>query len=353
MIWPTGMLAAILTEQKKPLTIGYVQFPEKLDYGQVLLKVHYSGICGSQLGEIDGVKGADKFLPHLLGHEGSGIVLEVGDGVQHVRPGDHVVMHWRKGIGVETKPPLYRWKGKRLNAGLVTTFNEHAVVSENRVTPIPKSFDLKLATLFGCALTTGLGVITNNAKLKIGESIVVLGAGGVGLSIIQGAAMVSAFPIIAVDVYDNKLNLAAKMGATNLINAKKTDPSEEIKRILGQAGADVVVDNTGDPSMINMAYNLTGHQGRTILVGVPKMGDNISIYSLPLHFGKVLTGSHGGESNPSVDIPRYIHLYEAGKLKIDRLITDSFRLEKINPAIEKMRNGEIAGRCVIDLSEKK
>jgi S-(hydroxymethyl)glutathione dehydrogenase/alcohol dehydrogenase len=295
------------------------------------------------------VKGADKFLPHLLGHEGSGVVLEVGNGVQHVQPGDHVVMHWRKGLGVESKTPLYRWKKKIVNAGFVTTFNEYAVVSGNRLTPIPKNLDLKLATLFGCVLTTGLGVITNNAKLKIGESIVVLGAGGIGLSIIQGAAMVSAFPIIAVDIYDNKLDLAAKMGATHIINSKQTDLPEEIKKILGQEGADVVVDNTGNPTMINLAYSVTSHQGRTILVGVPKVGDNITIYSLPLHFGKILTGSHGGESNPSIDIPKYIRLYDAGKLKINHLITDTFRLEKINTAINKMRNGEIAGRCMIEL----
>jgi S-(hydroxymethyl)glutathione dehydrogenase/alcohol dehydrogenase len=269
---PNRISAAILVRQNQPLVLDYIKMPPALDYGQVLVKIHYSGICGSQLGEIDGVKGADKFLPHLLGHEGSGVVLEVGNGVQHVQPGDHVVMHWRKGLGVESKTPLYRWKKKIVNAGFVTTFNEYAVVSGNRLTPIPKNLDLKLATLFGCVLTTGLGVITNNAKLKIGESIVVLGAGGIGLSIIQGAAMVSAFPIIAVDIYDNKLDLAAKMGATHIINSKQTDLPEEIKKILGQEGADVVVDNTGNPTMINLAYSVTSHQGRTILVGVPKVG---------------------------------------------------------------------------------
>lgn len=138
-----------------------------------------------------------------------------------------------------------------------------------------------------------------------------------------------------------------------MTNSKQTDISEEVKKILGDEEADVVVDNTGNPTMISLAYSMTSHQGRTILVGVPKTGDNISIYSLPLHFGKVLTGSHGGESNPSIDIPKYIRLYEAGKLNIGRLITDTFRLEEINTAIEKMRNGEIAGRCVIDLSNKK
>lgn len=343
------MKAAILVHQQQPLEINFVQLPDILDYGQVLVKVLYSGICGSQLGEIKGVKGKDPFLPHLLGHEGSGIVIKTGPGVKIVKPQDHVVMHWRKGVGIDAPVPEYKWKGKKLNAGFVTTFNEYAVVSENRLTPIQDDFPMDIAPLFGCAVTTGLGVINNNAKLKIGESIVVFGAGGVGLNVIQGAAMVSAYPIIAVDIYDRKLKLAQKLGATHFINSAKKDVKKLILEIAGKTGADVVVDNTGNTDVINLCYELTSSRGRTILAGVPAKGDNISIYSLPLHFGKTITGSHGGESNPSMDIPKYIRLYQNGQLNLNDLITDHFKFDDINTAIYEMKTGNITGRCIVEM----
>lgn len=342
------MKAAILNELGKPLVIDEIELPSRLEAGQVLVKVFFSGICGSQIGEINGVKGADRFLPHLLGHEGSGEVVETGPGVRFVKPGDRVVLHWRKGNGIDAAPPVYSWKGKRLNAGFVTTFNEYAVVSENRLTPIPEGMPMDIAPLMGCAVTTGLGVINNNAKIRIGESVVILGAGGVGLNMVQGAAMCSAFPVIAVDIHDNRLKMASAFGATHLIKCRdRLDLSSRIREITGAAGADVVIDNTGNTDMISLAYQLTKPDGRTILVGVPKKGDHISIYSLDLHFDKTLTGSHGGETDPAKDIPRYGKLYRNGKLKLDDLITDRFSLEEINLAIEKMKTGESAGRCLI------
>lgn len=347
------MQAAVLVEQRQPLQVDEVELPAELAYGQVLVEVHYSGVCGSQLGEIDGVKGEDKYLPHLLGHEGSGYVVAVGPGVKHVRPGDAVVLHWMKGAGIESPTPQYRWRGKPVNAGWVTTFNPYAVVSENRVTAVPPGFDLKRAALFGCAVTTGIGVVMNNAQLKIGESIVVFGAGGVGLNVIQGAALAGAWPIVAIDLFDNKLALAQKCGATHLVNSQSEDPRRAVREILGAAGADVVVDNTGQPAVIETAYELAGPQGRTVLVGVPRLGHRATLYTLPLHFGKTLTGSHGGEAQPSVDIPRYARLVEAGKLALDLLITHHFPLSAINDAIAQMRSGQIAGRCLIHLEPEK
>jgi len=212
MTLPRSTKAAILTALRKPLVVTEIGLPEALDVGQVLVKIHYSGICGSQLGEIDGVKGEDKYLPHLLGHEGSGMVLAIGPGVRHVGPADKVVLHWRKGIGIESPTPAYTWNGSKVNAGWLTTFNEYSVVSENRLTRIPPDSDMEVAALFGCAVTTGFGVVQNSAKLRIGESVVVFGAGGVGLNIVQAAALISAYPIIAVDLYDNRLELARRMG---------------------------------------------------------------------------------------------------------------------------------------------
>ena len=344
---PKTMKAAILTELCRPLKIAEVTLPPNLGVGQVLVKIQYSGICGSQIGEIDGVKGPDRYLPHLLGHEASGHVIEVGPGVKEVRSGNHVVLHWMKGIGIEADTPVYTWRGRRLNAGRITTFNEYAIVSENRLTPIPDYVDGKIASLFGCAVTTGLGVIVNNAKLTLGESIAVLGAGGVGLNVIQGAALTSAFPIIGVDIYDNRLKLAKEMGATHVLNARNCNLHDEIEKIVGEVGLDVAVDNTGLPQMIEMAYEVTGPKGRVVLVGVPRKGNNVSMYSLPLHFGKRLIGSHGGETNPSGDIPRYLRMYDSRILKLDPLITHEFQLNRVNEAIERMRSGEISGRCII------
>jgi S-(hydroxymethyl)glutathione dehydrogenase / alcohol dehydrogenase len=172
------------------------------------------------------------------------------------------------------------------------------------------------------------------------------------LSEIQAASMVSSYPIVAVDIYDNKLEMAKSFGASHLINSKRdADCGRKIMNILGNEGADVTIDNTGNTKVIALAYNLTKAQGKTILVGVPQKGEEISIYSLPLHFGKILTGSHGGECNPTVDIPNYVRLYQAGLLKLAGLITDEFSLQDINIAIEKMRLGEIAGRCLIALNK--
>lgn len=349
MKFPKTMKAAILVEQNKPLVIDQIELPPNLEVGQVLVKIHYSGICGSQLGEIDGVKGEDKYLPHLLGHEGTGVVQSVGLGVRFVKPGDHVVLHWRKSQGIESAPPCYKWKDKPLNAGLIATFNEYAIVSENRVTKIDASCDMEIASLFGCAVTTGFGVAENNAKIRFGESVVVFGAGGVGLNIIQASALLSAYPIIAVDLHDERLELAKTMGATHTINSTKTDAKAALLELLGNQGLDVFIDNTGQPSIIEMGYELTKAQGRVVLVGVPRKGKTINIYSLPMHFGKIITGSHGGEAAPHIDIPRYTKLLDAGLIQLKPLITEYFKLEEINVAIQRMRSGELAGRCLIQL----
>jgi len=344
---PKTMKAAILVEQKKPLVIDEVQLPESLEIGQVLVKVHYSGICGSQLGEIDGAKGEDKFLPHLLGHEASGIVQAIGLGVKHVKPGDIVVLHWRKGLGIEGVPPIYKWRNQKLNAGWIATFNEYAIVAENRVTPIPSGSNMEVAALFGCAVTTGFGVIENNAKVKIGESVVVFGAGGVGLNIVQAANLVGAYPVIAIDIFDNRLALAKELGATHLINSKINNAKQEIEKILGVNNLDHFIDNTGQPVIIELGYQITKPQGKVTLVGVPRKGNNTNIYSLPLHFGKIISGSQGGEAIPNQDIPRYHNLFNAGRIKLSELITEKFILENINDAIERIKIGKITGRVLV------
>jgi len=347
MEYPKFTKAAILTELRKPLILAEIEIPQELKVGQVLVKIHFSGICGSQLGEIDGAKGEDKFLPHLLGHEGSGTVVAIGPGVKTVSLGDKVVLHWRKGDGIESEPPIYNWKGTKVNAGWVTTFNEFAIVSENRITTIPKDSEMDVAALFGCAVTTGFGIIENNAKLKIGESVVVFGAGGIGLNVVQAASLVSAYPIIAIDIFDNRLALAQEMGATHLINSRDKSVEEISKLIRSITKVDVFIDNTGNPQIIELGYNILKPQGKMVLVGVPKKGNNINIFSLPMHFGKSIIGSHGGDGLPQIDIPRYHNLYRMERIKLRELVTDQFTMEEINKAINQLRDGIVKGRCLL------
>lgn len=345
------MRAAILAASGQPLVIDDVVLPENLDYGQVLVRVLYSGICGSQLGEIDAKKGEDHHLPHLLGHEASAEVLQCGPGVRHVAIGDLVVLHWRKGLGIESVPPVYSWRGQRLNAGWLTTFNEYAVISENRMTRVPAGTPTHLLPLLGCAVTTGLGVVNNDARVRLGESMLVFGVGGVGLSIVQGAAQAGAYPIIALDIHENRLKLARRVGATHTVNTVQCDARRKVAEILeeiGQSqGIDVCIDNTGRSSVIALCYELAHSRGRVVCVGVPIQGDATSIYTLPLHFGKSIQGSHGGEAVPHEDIPRYLRLLRAGRLDIETLITGMYHLHEINTAIRDMRSGAVAGRCLI------
>jgi len=341
------MKAAILVNSKKPLVIVDIDLPAKLKFGQVLVKISYSGICGSQINEIDAAKEPDKFLPHLLGHEGSGVVEKIGEGVTTVKEGDHVVLHWRKSSGVESVTPKYFWNGKKLNAGRITTFNEKAIVSENRLTVIPSNFDMRSAPLFGCAVTSGFGIVNNDAKIKIGQSVLIFGIGGIGLNVAQAASMVSAHPIVGIDLHKHKIDMGKKFGLTHGITADSKNMNKEIFNIIGGKGADVTVDTTGDTKIIEQAYELTAANGKTILAGVPK--NKITIYSLPLHFKKILTGSHGGDSVPDVEIPRYIRLINEKKMTLDNMITHEFKLAEINSAIDLLRSGK-AGRIVIKMN---
>ncbi len=337
--------AAILAQSRQPLVVDEIALPEALDAGQVLVKVLYTTICGAQINEIDALKGVDKFLPHLLGHEASAEVIEIGPGVTSVKPGDTVVLHWRPSRGIQSRTPAYSWRGEKLNAGWVTTFNQYAVVSENRMTPIPADFDLRTAPLLGCAVTTAAGVVNNDAHLKVGESVAIFGAGGVGLNLVQFAALAGGYPIVAVDLLDRKLEMARARGATHTLNGGKIgDVAAAIRDIVGQAGPDKVFETTGVKSVIETAYELTHADGTCVLVGVPH--EKVTINTLPIHFNKVLTGSHGGDAQPHIDIPRIIRLVKAGRLSFDGIITDEFALEDINAAFELVRSGK-AGRVLV------
>jgi S-(hydroxymethyl)glutathione dehydrogenase/alcohol dehydrogenase len=340
--------AAVLAESRKPLIVDEIELPDALNVGQVLVKVLHTTICGAQLNEIAAAKGPDKFLPHLLGHEASAKVIETGLGVTYVKAGDTVVMHWRPSLGIQCTPPSYKWRGQKLNAGWITTFNDYAVVSENRLTPIPADYDLKLAPLLGCAVTTAAGVINNDAKVKIGESVAIFGVGGVGLNVVQFAHLAGANPIVAIDLIDSKLAMAKARGATHTLNAGTIkDIPAAIRGIVGAKGPDKVIETTGVKQVIEQAYDLTHADGTCVLVGVPN--EKVTIYTLPIHFNKILTGSHGGDARPQIDIPRLIALSKAGRLSFDGIITHEFPLEQINEALDVMRSGA-AGRVLLNVA---
>lgn len=344
------MKAAILNESSKPLIIADIDLPSKLEFGQVLVKVCYSGICGAQINEIDAVKGPDKFLPHLLGHEGSGIIEEIGPGVSTVKKSDHVVLHWRKSSGIQSPTPKYYWNKKTVNAGWVTTFNEYAIVSENRLTAIPKHFNLKTAALFGCAITSGFGAVNNDAKVKIGQSVLIYGLGGMGLSIAYACSMVSANPIVGIDIHESKLELSKKFGVSDtIINKDNNYVKKKIIEIFGEKGPEVVFETTGDSKLMEHAYEVTPNDGKTVYVGVPN--DKISIYSLPLAFDKKIEVSHGGDAIPDKEIPRYINLSRDKGVDYSKFITHEFALDEVNMALSLFRSGK-AGRIILKISSE-
>jgi Zn-dependent alcohol dehydrogenase len=344
--------AAILVESREPLLVEEIELPEELFAGQVLVELITSGLCGAQINEIEAVKGPDKFLPHLLGHEGFAHVIEAGPGVTTVAPGDQVVMHWRPGSGIQSKPPIYKWRGKQLNAGWVTTLNKHAVVSENRVTKIPSSnYDKNLIPLLGCALTTSLGVLENDAQIGFRDSLLIFGAGGVGLLLIKIAKCMGVNDITVVDIHPLKLSKAEELGATKtLMFQNKRETLTGLQAIFGNRLPSVAIDTTGHTDAIEICYEISLSDARVILVGVPKAGNNASIYTLPLHFGKVLKGSEGGQSKPERDIPLLMKLISDRQLNFDDYPTHSSSLIDVNEAIDKLRNGTI-GRMIIDFSD--
>lgn len=325
-----------------------MEFAGPLLPGQALVKIRFSGICGKQLEEINATLGPDPFLPHMLGHEGSGVVEAVGPGVKKVASGDRVVLHWVKGSGMEAPTPIYERDGLRVNAGWVTTFNEYAVVPENRITKIPASADLRSASLLGCAATTGVGVILHEANVKAGESVVIYGCGGVGLAAILGATLVDAEPIIAVDPNPKALSLATEFGAHFTIDPNASDPIAAIRQLTKGTGAKVVIVATGAPKAIETAIEMGSCPGSVFLVGVPPRDSKISVDPLSIHRMRTITGSYGGGTRPDRDINRYLELISSGRLPLGRLISRVVSLDTINDGISAVASG-LPGRCIVQM----
>jgi len=283
----------------------------------------------------------------MLGHEAVAQVVTCGPGVKTVEEGQTVIAHWKKGGGINAEPAIYDSLMGKINAGQITTFAEYSVISENRLTSLPDGIALEEAPLLGCAFSTGFGTVVREACVQPGESAVVIGFGGVGISILKTLKLVSARPIVVVDISESKLELAKQLGADVVIHSipNKTDHLSELKHFL-PAGSDVVFEVTGHRRAIEDAYSLTSDSGRTVLIGVPDSKNPASFPTLPLHLGKSLMGSHGGSFQPAIDIPRIAGLVGSGALTLDDFPKTFFGLSEINEALDLLRKGTL-GRVLI------
>lgn len=336
------MKAVVLVGVDKPLEIWDLQITD-LKIGQVLVRVLVSGLCGSQLQEIGGHKGNEKFMPHLLGHEGCGIVEQVGPAVTNVKSGDLVVMHWRPGIGIESNFPTYTTGDRALSGGKVTTLSEYSIVSENRLTKVPQDTNPVFAALLGCSITTAFGLVQRESGLRFGERVLVIGCGGVGLSVILAARMRGAGEIVGFDK-SNKSNLAYSNGASLFLT--------EIDAINGQF--DLIVDTTGNVILLEKAFEMLSGVGRMLLVGQPSPGQDLKLSNASDFFagkGRQVRATQGGSSIPQEDLTPLLRLSNLGLFSIDKLVTHRFQIDEINDAVETLRSG-LAGRIVIEIGTR-
>jgi len=342
--------AAVLYELGQPLRIATLTIPD-LKPGQVLVDIAYSGVCRSQLLEVRGKRGRDRFLPHTLGHEGSGTVLEVGAGVAKVKPGDRVVLTWIKGSGADVPSAAYQSSAGSINSGAISTFMRQTLTCENRVVPISDAMPLPEAVLLGCAVPTGAGIVLNTADVQEGDTIAVFGVGGIGLSAIMAASLNNGVTIIAIDVFEHKLEQARQMGAAHLLNARQQDPLAAILEITGGRGVDYAIEAAGKRETMETAFqSVRDNGGLCVLAGNLPYGERITLNPFDLIRGKRIIGSWGGDTQPDRDIPKFVDLYLSGRLKLEQLITHSYSLNNVNEALDDLESGRI-GRALIDMSQ--
>lgn len=334
------MRAAVLYETGRPLVIECLDVPA-LQRGQVLVEIAASGVCRSQLMEVRGGRGIDRWLPHLLGHEGAGVVVDIGEGVTKVSAGDSVVLTWIRSAGIDAPGPSFRRDGTTINAGPVTTFGTHAIVAENRVVRLPAGVPLDVAVLFGCALPTGAGMVLRELNPSAGSSIAVFGLGGVGLSALMASKLCGCTTIVAVDVVTDKLDAARRFGATHCVDAREQDPVSAIRELSG-GGVDYSVDAGGQVATIEQAFeSVRPKGGRCIFASHPPAESRISLDPHSLINGKNIAGSWGGGTDPDADIPALASLYLEGSLPLEALLARRYRLEEVNQALDDLDRHQV------------
>ena len=343
---------AFLEKLNDSLKISKVALPNALLPGQVLVKLQSFGVCGSQLLEISGKKGNARFIPHMLGHEGVGIVVECGDLVSTVQEGDRVVLHWRKGTGIEGPPAEYLLPdGRKLGSGPISTFGEMTVVSENRLTVIPSDIGSTLATLLGCGLSTGLAAVDKEVQLRLGDSVLVFGAGGVGMSAAIGSALKGAGTLVVADSNSQKASPVA-----NIPGARFTCTAEEGweagVRSASPQGFDVVVEASGSPDVRKIATAFLAASGQLVVLGQGDGEEMVELGPQKLAFGSNggrVIFSQGGGFQPDLDIPKYARKL-ANFPNLVEAISHSYSgpLEGVNDAIGMLREGKV-GRPILNL----
>lgn len=369
--------AAVLVATDAPLVIRDDVEVESPRAGEVAVRIVASGVCHSDRSMQDATLPIP--LPAVLGHEGAGIVEEVGDGVRGLSPGDHVVISWVPQCracyfclhgqpelcqsadavllagGLLDGTPRLRLDGAPLHQMLGTgTFAERTVVAATAAIKIPDDIDLSVACLLGCAVLTGVGAAVNTASIQRGDTVAVIGCGGVGLNIVQGARIAGAGEIVAIDVNPAKLALAARLGATTTVDASTSDAPSVVRDRTGQRGADVTFEAIGAESTIHQAVDMARRGGQVILVGIPRMD---VMLTLPAMLGLVMAertikGCWYGSADVSRDIGRLVQLYRQGDLRLDELVSRRIPLDEVNAALDEMAAGDpspdqTTGRCVI------
>jgi S-(hydroxymethyl)glutathione dehydrogenase/alcohol dehydrogenase len=357
------MKAAVLYELNKPVVVEDIEM-EGPKEGEIVVKVAATGVCHSCYHAVTGTLSVP--LPAVLGDEGSGVVQEVGKGVALVKPGDHVVLSWVPSCGhciycTQGYPNIclkarsnkhgllfdgttrFRKNGKPVHHfAWVASFAEYSVIPQESAIPIDKEIPLDKAALIGCSVTTGVCAATNTARVHPGSSVVVFGAGGIGLNVIQGAVIAGAEKIIAVDLLDSKLEMARKFGATHTINAKAADPIDEIKSLTDGLGAEYAFEAIGTRVTYEQTVRAIRNRGKAIWIGAPPL-EPLSLDAGLVFWGeKTVMGSNYGSARPRYDMPRLLALYRSGKLKLDELVTRTYRLEDVNKAFDDMLSGKVA-----------
>jgi len=354
------MRAAVMRAVGRPLEVVDLQLDEPRA-GEVAVRLHAAGVCHSDLSIVEGRIGSP--VPVVLGHEGAGVVDAVGPGVRGVAVGDHVVISWVPMCGrchfcLHGQPQLctsaaytpglmddgttrLRDGDTPVHHGLhAATFAERTVVRAGSVVTIDNDIPFAAAALVGCAVTTGVGAALRTAEVRAGESVAVIGCGGVGLSVVQGCRLAGASPIIAVDPVPARLEAAQHFGATHVIEAGPKVASE-VRALTGKLGVDVAFEVAGRPELQRQAFDMARRGGRAIMVGVPAQDGETTLPSLLLSVSeKTLKGCYYGSAYPPRDFPWLLDLYRAGRLDLDSLVTQTLPLEGVNDAFEAMRHGE-------------
>jgi NDMA-dependent alcohol dehydrogenase len=363
--------AAVLHAAKTPFTIEKLRLdpPRK---GEVLVKIAASGVCHSDYHLVSG--DTKHPMPLVAGHEGAGVVEAVGEGVTRVTVGDHVCLNWAPDCGdcfycLHNQPNLCDtftgpiWAGTMLDGSPrlflddepvyhycgLASFAEYAVVPEPSCIPIRRDVPLKVASLVGCGVATGVGAVVYTAQVRAGESVAVYGCGGIGLNILQGAALVGASTIIAVDKSSAKMDMARDFGATHTLMADE-NTLEGIRELTGGRGADHVFEAVGAPAIQEAAFEAVRPGGMLTLVGLSAMGTGTNLPGAVItRQEKTIRGSYYGTINARRDFPLFLDLYMAGRLKLDELVSQEYRLADINTAFDAMLTGSVArGVLILD-----